>query len=455
MIEAALPSVETLAQALGRRGDPSAARALAADLARFVNAQLNEESDQNDAAVSDQQKLHAQFRALDSCREEPASHPVLTLARWPGDAPFALFLSHDVDQIYDREPFRILADVNHVRRVLSKGEAGRASLALRRIGRSVLRPKPAADFFQKLLGIEQRHRFRSTFYLLHDPYWSRHGPRYTFRSTALRHIVEMIRECGGEIGVHGGYYRFNNRDAYRQSREAVRESFGVEAVGIRNHYLRFSYPETWRAQEAAGFEYDATYGWRRQLGARAGLPFPFHPYDLERGRAFDLIELPLTVMDTTLFRHLRLREMDALDTAWAAVERVVEIGGLVSLLWHNNFFDEPEYADWQSTYSELLERAAQLGPWCATGAEISRWWRERARVRWQSPTVEEGFLGWTVESGAEMRDVVLKLRPAELVSNVLVEDAHAQVECRQGAWRIGISRLAQGSRIAIRAAIAA
>ena len=101
-------------------------------------------------------------------------------SQWPHGASFALFLSHDVDQIHDRELFRVLADVNHVRRRLLNGENGDVALAVRRIARSLLRPKPAALDVQTILNIEARHGFRSTWFLLHDKYWARQGSRYSF-----------------------------------------------------------------------------------------------------------------------------------------------------------------------------------------------------------------------------------------------------------------------------------
>ena len=80
----------------------------------------------------------------------------VSLARWPGAARFALFLSHDVDQIHDRELFRLLADVNHVRRCCFNGENGNVRLALRRIGRSLLRPKAATGDFETLVELGYR-----------------------------------------------------------------------------------------------------------------------------------------------------------------------------------------------------------------------------------------------------------------------------------------------------------
>lgn len=288
---------------------------------------------------------------------------------WPEGRSFALFLSHDVDQIHDRELFRVLADLNHVRRIWMQGEKGNAALALRRVARALVAPKPAEQDFETILAIEARHGFHSTFFVLHDPYWSRNGPRYRLTCPEIRRIAACIHGAGCEIGLHGGVSCFNQAEGYWESREALREKLGVEAVGIRNHFLRFSGAETWAAQEAAGFRYDATFGFADQLGPREGRMFPFFPEHR------DILELPLTVMDVTLFRNLGLEGEAALDAAWQAIEPVAQAGGLVTLLWHNNYFTEPEYRDWQWTYEQLLERLAARKPWCATGAEIEKWWR--------------------------------------------------------------------------------
>ena len=297
---------------------------------------------------------------------------------WPDKYPFALFLSHDIDQIHDRELFRILADLNHIRRILIQGEEGSVLLAIWRLLRALFVPKPADKDFKTILEIESRYRFHSSFYVLHDPYWSRNGPRYTLKSKALHRIVNMINYAGCEVGLHGGYYRFNQAGRYRESCEALRLSLGIVVAGIRNHFLRLSFPDTWLAQEAAGLRYDATFGYTDVLGPREGRILPFFPVDPQTGRRLDIVALPMTVMDVTLFRSLGLHGETALKAAWDAIEPVVKAGGLVSLLWHNNYFNEPEYWDWQWVYEQLLQRLAALNPWCATGAEISEWWRSNA-----------------------------------------------------------------------------
>lgn len=299
---------------------------------------------------------------------------------WPEGRSFGLFLSHDIDQIHDRELFHVLATANHIRRILVQGESGRVALALRRLGRILFAPKPVEQDFQTILEIEARHGFRSTFFVLHDPYWSRNGPRYRLTCPELRRIADLIREAGGEIGLHGGVSCFNRADLYRESRAALRAALGVEVEGIRNHLLQFSGPKTWLAQEAAGFVYDATFGYSDRLGPRDGRTHPFFPVDPATGRTLKLVALPLTVMDVTLFRYLRMDGSAALEAAWTAIEPIIAAGGVVALLWHNNYFNDPEYRDWQATYEHLLERLSARNPWCATGAEIAAWWRRRADV---------------------------------------------------------------------------
>jgi hypothetical protein len=53
--------------------------------------------------------------------------------------------------------------------------------------------------------------------------------------------------------------------------------------------------------------------------------------------------------------------------AWAAIEPVVAAGGLVTLLWHNDCFNEPEYREWQWTYEAAVGAVGRPAPWCASG----------------------------------------------------------------------------------------
>ena len=283
-------------------------------------------------------------------------------------------LSHDIDQVHDREMWRILADINHLRRMMLYKESGNARLAIRRIRRAMFKPKNAMRDFETILDIEARFGFRSTFFLLNDRYWARNGARFRLTDPPIGRIVRMIVSAGCEIGLHGGVCQLNNTDAYRRSRAEVENLAGEPVIGIRNHMLRFTGIETWRAQAEAGFEYDSTCNQRILEGLGIASNHPFLALSEDDQNVKELVELPLTLMDVTLFRSTRWKEAELIETAWRSIEPVINAGGLVTLLWHNNYFNEDEYKLWQVTYVELLRRLAVLNPWCAPGREIARTW---------------------------------------------------------------------------------
>jgi hypothetical protein len=438
------PFIETSGEAGGVAAEW---RTLAERVWPHLTAQSDEEGDRCDLGRQTGPDLHDEFMALEAAGLGGPATPRVSLARWPGDAPFALFLSHDIDQIYDRELFRVLADVNHLRRILTQGETGNARLAARRVLRALFRPKRTLGDFETILAIEGRHGFRSTFFVLHDRYFARQGARFSFNDRAIREIGRRVLAAGGELGVHGGYYRFNDAALYRESLEAVETTFGVRPNGIRNHLLRFTYPNTWRAQAEAGFAYDATYGRPGVLGARSGLPFPFLTFDRPNQRVLDLLELPLTVMDTTLFRHLGLAGAAALESAWKAVREASTVGGLVTLLWHNNFFNEPEYWDWQMVYEQLLERLASLKPWCATGAEINQWWRARART--EVTVAGEDADCWEIQLHPhdEIVGLTLNVAPADRWAPSVSGNVAGEWRRQSDRWQACFPRLQAGETV--------
>jgi hypothetical protein len=104
-----------------------------------------------------------------------------------------------------------------------------------------------------------------------------------------------------------------------------------------------------------------------------------------------------------------------LNAAWASVQNIIQTGGLISLLWHNNYFNEPEYADWQMVYEKLLERLALLSPWCATGTEINSWWRARSDVTVQVLVADNGGTQLQLHAPVAISDLALDIHSPKLV----------------------------------------
>ena len=106
-----------------------------------------------------------------------------------------------------------------------------------------------------------------------DNKWGLLKKKYTER---LKWLVSQ--KC--EIGIHPGYESAFDSEKIQTEKEEVEQMAGIGISGVRNHFLRFSIPKSWRNYEELGLLYDSTLGYAEREGFRAGIAAPFKPFDI-------------------------------------------------------------------------------------------------------------------------------------------------------------------------------
>jgi len=190
-------------------------------------------------------------------------------------------------------------------------------------------------------------------------------------------LTRLLVERGRDVGLHGSYLSHVSADDLAAQRAQIEGASGAKASGTRQHFLRFDVARTFEAQEAAGFDHDSTLGYNEALGFRAGIAAPFHPWDASRRAPHRLLELPLTVMDGTLFRTLGLSGEAAAERVRRHLDAVEAVGGLAVLLWHPNSADEVHYPGWWQAWTAALDHLEARGAWVTHAKAIAVHWRQR------------------------------------------------------------------------------
>jgi len=132
-----------------------------------------------------------------------------------------------------------------------------------------------------------------------------------------------------------------NLEANRLRRIMDEEGISQDKIGNRQHYLRWSTPETARNLEQAGISYDTTLGYADHPGFRCGTCFEYHMYDLIERKPLRLKQRPLIVMEESVIDdcYLGMGYADeALDLMRTLKKRALQFGGDFTLLWHNSHF---------------------------------------------------------------------------------------------------------------------
>jgi len=287
------------------------------------------------------------------------------------DRKFAVCTTHDIDELYPpwKHTWATAAYYG------SRAQASNLwkSLSWKRKGKEF---SPYRNF-EKVMDLEERYGAKSSFYFIATP---RDIRRFRYDVEDVRDDLATIIDRGWEVGLHGGYYAYNDVDEIRREKARVENALGGnrKIVGYRNHYLRFAVPDTWRYLADAGFTYDITFGFNDAIGFRNGMCHPFVPFDLNRNEYIPILEIPLIIQDGALFEITKSEKV-----ATAMAKRVIDVverhSGVVTLLWHSFLFDFPLRKAWLQCYENVLEYCVQKGAWITSGEEIAEWYAKNVR----------------------------------------------------------------------------
>lgn len=282
---------------------------------------------------------------------------------YPGGHPFAVCLSHDLDLLLTsrREKLGTLrrgglpADAHTLRVLLKGGTDPRYSV-------------------EHLLAAERSVGAASTFHFMAlEPGEEDHN--YTLPEVADQ--IAMVRGADGEIALHGGHTAHADEGALLREKSRLELASGLPVTGYRNHFLRFQVPGTWHLLERHGFVYDSTYGHSDCAGFRNGMCHPFRPVDRSTAAPLGIVEVPLVLMDAALFFNMKLTIEDARQLCHRLIAEVRAVGGVVTLLWHNNYMQGAMGA----LYRELLAHLAAQGAWFTRTADLVEHWTSSGLLR--------------------------------------------------------------------------
>jgi hypothetical protein len=229
---------------------------------------------------------------------------------------------------------------------------------------------------------------QSTFFVV--PFKGRPGvaPNGAVEPTrAVPYQVSEIREEAKKAAVGGSELAVHGIDAWRDAVAGRTEMnqltsvTGRKTAGVRMHWLYFE-AESPRRLEAAGFDYDSTWGYNDAVGYRAGTSQVFRLPASE-----NLMELPLSVMDSALFYRGRmgLDNKEAFQLCVGLVANAKRFAGTLVINWHDRSL-APERL-WGGFYRNLLEEVGRDNRvWFATAHEAVDWFRWRRSIRFTPET---------------------------------------------------------------------
>jgi hypothetical protein len=165
----------------------------------------------------------------------------------------------------------------------------------------------------------------------------------------VKYCMDAILNSGMIVGMHGGLDTNNNISRFREQKENLEKVLGEPITANRQHYLMFDVNSSVQIWQDSGILSDSTIGYSNREGFRCGTCHPFFLYDLKYDRKSTILEIPLIVMEATLFDHRKLNIKAAIQKIKTLYERCVAVEGDMVILWHN----ENVYRDYEVKFKEV------------------------------------------------------------------------------------------------------
>jgi hypothetical protein len=230
--------------------------------------------------------------------------------------------------------------------------------AAHRLATAAGRCKDPYDSFGWLDELHARYNLSPLYFFLVSS-GSRYDRNVLPGTRAMQSLMHRIAQRY-ETGLHPSYLSHQDERTLGRELQLMQVNTGKEITRSRQHYIKFTLPETYERLIAAGITDDYSMGYASVNGFRAGTSQPFAWYNLKTEQVTDLRIHPFTFMDATA----RFYSKQKPDEAWKEWEQlwhaVKKVNGTFISIAHNHLLGKaPENKGWAQWYEKVLSCAQQ------------------------------------------------------------------------------------------------
>jgi hypothetical protein len=195
----------------------------------------------------------------------------------------------------------------------------------------------------------------------------------------FRYLIKLLDGTAFEVGHHisdNSIFDGSLKEDKFLFKKVVRGCYGE-----RVHRLRFVVDKLFSQLEESKYYYDNSLLFAEDLGFRTGFTFPHYIFDHVRKKPFNVLAIPLNVMDATLVdaKYLWLNDNIAEKELINFCKMFLQYGGVLSILFHASFFWlNPDRR--LKIFESLLQFFTEQGVKVGTCREICLWRSDKIRL---------------------------------------------------------------------------
>ena len=216
--------------------------------------------------------------------------------------------------------------------------------------------KDPYNTFETILKLKKEFKIETIFFFLIADYTT-FDTNVSASKTKFRLLIKNMTDYA-TVGLHPSYFSMKNENLLKKEKERLEGITNTPMEKARQHYLRFSLPETYQHLIDLEIKEDHTMGYASHVGFRASTCTPFYFYDLDFEIQTPLKIVPFALMDTTLNDYMGLTPKQSLGKIRELKNEVQAVNGTFVTLFHNeSLSDYLRWRGWKRVYASMLKIA--------------------------------------------------------------------------------------------------
>jgi hypothetical protein len=217
--------------------------------------------------------------------------------------------------------------------------------------------KDPFDTFQRILRVKNIAEIQTIFFCSVGDYTT-FDTNVSASKNKYRLLIKELVDYA-DVGLHPSYFAMQNGALLKKEKERLESITNTPVTKSRQHYLRFSLPETYQQLIDLEILEDHSMGYASRVGFRASTCTPFYFYDLDFEIQTPLKIFPFALMDTTLNDYLKNTPKQSLGKIRDLRNEVKAVNGTFITLFHNeSLSNHLRWKGWKRLYESMIKIAS-------------------------------------------------------------------------------------------------
>lgn len=218
------------------------------------------------------------------------------------------------------------------------------------------RQKDPFDTYEYILDLQERYNIRHKIFVLFAEY-NTNDKNLPISNPRFRRIVQRMADyC--DIGIHPSYTSNHEPDLLKHEIKNLSLLLNRDITISRQHFLKLSFPDTYRNLIDLDITDDYTMGYAGNIGFRAGICIPYNFFDVDFDVETTFKIHPFMMMDGTMKQYMNVADDDVFQRFKPMIDEVKKVNGTLITLFHNQTFAaNGEWGKWREIYEQIIEYA--------------------------------------------------------------------------------------------------